>query len=94
MAKVLIKMQAPDFDKWKAAFDEFSANRKSNGSKGGLILRNSDDPNLVFILLDWDDLNNARKFYEPQSRKRRLEKGGVSTEPEIYFFEEVEKTSS
>ncbi len=94
MAKVLIKMQAPDFDKWKAAFEGFAADRESNGSKGGLILRDSDDPNLVFILLEWDNLNNARKFYGPQSRKRRLEKGGVSTEPEIYFFEEVEKTSA
>ena len=94
MAKVLIKMKAPDFDKWKSAFDEFSADRKLNGSKGGLILHNSDDPNMVFILLEWDDLNKAQKFYGPQSQKRRQDKGEVSREPEVYFFDEVEKTSS
>jgi len=93
LAKVLIKRRIPDYDKWKSAFDEFSADRKANGSKGGLILRDSDDPRLVYILLEWDDLDKARKFYEPQSRKKRFEKGGAAIEPEIYFIEEVEETS-
>lgn len=94
LAKVLIKRRIPDYNKWKSAFDEFSALRKANGSKGGLILRDSDDPRLVYILLEWDDLDKARKFYEPQSGKKRFEKGGAAIEPEIYFIEEVEETSN
>ena len=94
MAKVLIKRRIPDYDKWKSAFDGFSAERKANGSKGGLILRNADDPRLVFILLEWDDLDKARKFYAPQGQKKRFEKGGAAIEPEIYFIEEVEETSN
>ena len=94
LAKVLIKRRIPDYNKWKSAFDEFSALRKANGSKGGLILRDSDDPRLVYILLEWDDLDKAREFYEPQGRKRRFEKGGAAIEPEIYFIEEVEETSN
>ena len=94
MAKVLIKRRIPDYDKWKSAFDGFSAERKANGSKGGLILRDANDPRLVFILLEWDDLDNARKFYGPQGRKKRFEKGGAAIEPEIYFIEEVGETSN
>jgi heme-degrading monooxygenase HmoA len=94
MAKVLIKRRIPDYDKWKSAFDKFSADRKAHGSKGGLILRDSNDPRQVFILLEWDDLDKAWKFYEPQSRKKRFEKGGAAIEPEIYFIEEIEQTSN
>ncbi|WP_176720298.1 MULTISPECIES: hypothetical protein [Methanobacterium] len=50
MAKVLIKRRIHDYDKWKSAFDGFSADRKANGSKGGLILHDSDDPRLIYIL--------------------------------------------
>jgi heme-degrading monooxygenase HmoA len=93
LAKVLIKRRIPDYDKWKVAFEGFAVDREVNGSKGGLVLRDADDPRLIYILLEWDDLDKARKFYEPQSHKKRFEKGGAAIEPEIYFIEEVEETS-
>ncbi len=39
-----------------------AAVRKGAGSKGGLVLRNADDPTHVTILLEWDSLANGRQL--------------------------------
>lgn len=93
MANVLVKIRVENYDKWKSMFDKFVDDRKSKGSKGVTIFRDAEDPNLVIILLKWDELNSARKFYEPQISKKIPQKGGV-IEEEIYFLNEIEKTSA
>lgn len=93
MADVLVKIRVENYDKWKSMFDKFVDDRKSKGSKGATIFRDAGDPNSVRILLKWDDLSSARKFYEPQINKKIPQKGGV-IEEEIYFLNEVEKTSA
>ncbi|OEC85174.1 MULTISPECIES: hypothetical protein [Methanobacterium] len=93
MANVLVKIRVENYDKWKSMFDKFVDDRKSKGSKGVTIFRDTEDPNLVIILLKWDELNSARKFYEPRISKKIPQKGGV-IEEEIYFFNEIEKTSA
>ncbi len=89
MADVLVKIRVEDYEKWKSMFDNFNEERKAAGSKGANIFRDAEDPNLVIILLKWDDLNNARKFYEPRINKKIPQKGGV-TEEEINFLNEAE----
>lgn len=88
MANVLVKLKVEDYEKWKSMFDRFDVERKSAGSKGATIFRDAENSNLIFILLKWDDLSNARKFYEPQINKKIPQKGGV-LEEEIYFLNEV-----
>jgi heme-degrading monooxygenase HmoA len=93
MADVLVKIKVENYDKWKSMFDKFVDDRKSKGSKGATIFRDAKDPNLVMILLKWDDLSSAQKFYGPQISKEIPQKGGV-IEEEIYFLNEIEKTSA
>ncbi len=93
MVNVLVKLKVEDYEKWKSMFDNFDEERKASGFKGATIFRDVEDPNLVILLLKWDDLSNARKFYEPQVNKKIPQKGGV-TEEEIYFLNEAEKTST
>ncbi len=110
MAKVLAKIKVEDYDKWKSLFDKFSDDRKSKGSRGATIFRDAEDPNLVIVLFDWDNPDNARKhaklsfaapkiknfrlFHESQVNEKIPQKGGVLEEEEIHILNEVDKTSA
>ncbi len=94
MANVLAKIKVEDYNKWKFLFDKFTDDRKSKGSKGATIFRDADDPNLVIVLFDWDNPDNAQKFHESQINQKIPQKGGVLEEEEIHILKKVEKTSA
>ena len=91
MLHLLIHHKVHDYAKWKPGFDGFAATRKANGSKGGYLFRITDDPNEILILLEWDDLEKARRFTQSQDLREGMQRAGVSVQPEFYFLEEVER---
>ncbi len=93
MAHILIHHKVEDYKKWKLAFDDHAAYRSVNGSQGGKVFRNSSDPNEVFVLLEWDSLENAKKFAKSDQTKEVMKDAGVVGMPEIYFVEEINETS-
>ncbi len=94
MANILAKIRVENYEKWKTLFDKFADERKSKGSQGATIFRDAEDPNLVIVLFDWDNPNNAQKFHESQVNQKIPQKGGVLEEEEIHILSEVEKTSA
>jgi len=94
MAYMLVRHKVKDFKQWKPYFDEDAKRRKSGGSKGGFLYRNSDDPNEVFLLFKWDKLENAKKFQNREDLRDLMIKAGVSDNPDMYLIEEVEKLSA
>jgi hypothetical protein len=59
MAYILVQQSVADYAKWKFFFDEDGPIRQAGGSKGGMVLRNADDPHHVTVLLEWDSLESA-----------------------------------
>jgi len=94
MPYFLVRQKVKDYVRWKQVFDEQSAIRKTTGSKGGFIYRNSDDPNEVFVLLEANDLQKAREFARSEELRKAMERAGVTDKPDIYFLGEVERTSA
>jgi heme-degrading monooxygenase HmoA len=94
MAQFLVHHKVEDYNKWKPFFDQHSAFRAQNGSKGGKIFRSSNNPNEVFILFEWDSIANAQKFAQSDSLKETMQKAGVQGMPEVHFIEEVSSTSA
>lgn len=94
MNYVLVIHKIEDYDKWRTIYDENMTNRSDNGSKGAHVFRNDDNPNEIVILLEWDNLNNARKFYESSDLREKMQKAGVMGKPEIHFLEGIGKTSA
>ncbi|WP_340820309.1 hypothetical protein [Methanolobus sp. WCC4] len=90
MVYVLIRHVVEDFSKWKPGFDEHGSTRKTSGSKGGMLFRTSDDPNSLAILLEWDTIENARKFTGSAELKQKMEEVGVISKPEIIFLDKIE----
>ncbi len=94
MPHLLVRLQVQDFAKWKGVFDEHASMRGASGSKGGHVFQNADDPNVVFVVLEWDDLNRARQFMQSDDLRQAMERSGVTEQPGIYFLEEADRPAA
>ncbi len=54
-----------------------------------LFFRNSDKPDEVFILLEWDNHESSREFVQSGDWKKEMERSGVCDEPDFYFLEDA-----
>ena len=91
MPYLLVRHKVDDYERWKPGFDEHGATRRESGGKGGYLFRNAEDPNETVILLEWDNLENARRFAQSEDLRETMQRVGVADRPDIYFREEVEK---
>ena len=87
---VLVRHKVEDFDSWKTGFDASAEMRQSQGAEKGHLFRNADNPDEVFILLHWDDMDRAKAFTQSDELREAMEKSGVTDRPDIYFLDEVE----
>ena len=94
MAHLLVHHKIEDYSQWKPSFDEHASQRSESGSQGGKVFRSVNDPNELFILLEWDSLENAQKFVQSDKTKEAMKNAGVVGMPAIYFVEEIAKTST
>ena len=93
MANIFIHFKVEDYNKWKPVFESYGSFRSEYGSKGGKIYRNADNPNEIFILFEWDSIENARKFAQSDKLKEAMQKAGVMGKPEMNFLGEAVTTS-
>ena len=59
MAHVFVKHKVADFSTWKEIFDAFVETRHAGGEKSFQILHPDNDPNYLFLMFEWDSLQNA-----------------------------------
>jgi heme-degrading monooxygenase HmoA len=93
MSYILVHHNCEDFAKWKKAFDNHSAMRAQYGSKGGKVFQSANNPNELFVLLEWDSLENLQKFAQSDTLKSGMQEAGVVGMPAIYFLDEAAETS-
>ena len=93
MPYLLIRHKVEDYERWKKAFDDDEANRRASGSHGGHLLRDKDDPNLITILLEWDDEDSLRSFMESDTLQERMRSGTVTGEVEMDILDEAARPS-
>ena len=89
MTKLLIKQKVENFDTWKTAFDAHSDIRKSKGSTGGHIYQESNDPNSVSVLLEWDTpqhLDTFMHYMQSDEGKNLLSDAGVVGEWDVCVY--------
>lgn len=91
MPTLLIRHRVEDYATWKAAFDQHAPTRRANGSQGGHLLRNADDPNDVVILLTWDLMERARLFADSDDLREAMTRAGVTSCQDVWFLEEVDR---
>jgi hypothetical protein len=91
MPYMLVRHKVEDYERWKPGFDDHQAVRKESGGKGAVLFRNADDPNETVILLEWGNLEDARRFAGSDDLRETMQRLGVAGQPDIFFLEEVER---
>ncbi len=94
MPYMLVRHKIEDYAMWKPIYDQHANTRKASGSKKAHLFRNADNPNEIIIMYEWDDLDKARIFTRSEDLIKTMQKAGVIDKPDIYFLEEVERTSA
>lgn len=94
MTQLVVRHKVADYGKWKTVFDEHDATRKASGCKGYQLVRNVDDPNELIVVMEWDDLKNAREFAGSEDLREIMGRAGVTDAPDVYFCDTLEQRSS
>ena len=93
MKQLLFRHKVEDQAKWRSVFDANVALRKAAGSKGARVFSSASDPNELLILFEWESLESARRFAETPELQERIKRAGVG-QHDVYFLEEIERTSA
>ena len=51
-----------------------------SGCKGTHVFRNAENPNEIVILLEWDELENARQLIQSEDLREEMQRSGVYDE--------------
>jgi heme-degrading monooxygenase HmoA len=89
MAQLLVRHKVRDYATWKPAFDEHESARRAAGGKSARVFRTAEDPNEVVLLMEWDSVENARRFAESDDLHKVMEKAGVVDRPDVFFLNEA-----
>jgi heme-degrading monooxygenase HmoA len=89
MVHVIVRHRVADYGRWKEKFDAHQSKRKAGGELGYRLFTSAEDPREVTIFVDWDELENARKFAGSDELKQAMQTAGVVGGPEIRFLEDA-----
>ncbi len=85
MVRMFVRHPVVDFDAWKAAYDDFDAERRGMGVVGDAVFTAVDDDNDVTVWHDFDSLDVARDFAESDRLREVMAGAGVAGDPTIWF---------
>ncbi len=89
MIKMLIKIEVEDFSKWKTGFMAAESTRMAAGSTGSQVYQSADNPKLVVVITDWNDLEKAKSFSQSPALREAQQESGVISKPESYVLESL-----
>ena len=90
MAHVLFRHTVESYAKWRPIFNEQAGVREEAGAIGTpMVFRSGDNPFEVLVLMEWEELEMARKWVASDTLKAAMEESGVNDEPTVFFLTEV-----
>ena len=87
MTKMYVRHTVSDFATWKSIFDKHDVTRRQFGAKKSEAFSNSQNPNEVLAVIEWDNKDQAAKFLKESDVNEIMHNGGVTTAPEVSFAE-------
>jgi hypothetical protein len=82
MALVLGRFKVGDYDAWKQGFDSDPGGRKE-AARGHRVYRSVEDPNDVFVGVDFASADEAKSFRERLLASGALDDVDVKVEPTV-----------
>jgi len=85
MVRMFVRHPVNDFATWKAAYDDFDAERNGMGVTGDAVFQAVDDPNDVTAWHDFESFEQARTFAGSPRLREVMAGAGVAGPPTIWF---------
>ena len=82
MAFMILHLETDDFDTWKSFFDNDPVGRQET-AKGHVMLRGAQNPNEVFIRVEFGSTEDAEAFRDKLLASGALERATVLTQPTV-----------
>ncbi len=89
MVHVLVRHKVADYGRWKESFDSHLNARRRAGEVGFRLFHSMDDPRELFVMMDWESVEEARRFLNSSELRERMQQAGVQGEPEIQYLEDA-----
>ena len=84
---MIIRHSVQDYTDWKTGYDAHEPSRTAAGLTEKHLLQDADDPNMVTIIFEAEDLKRAREFSDSDDLREAMQKVGVLGKADIYFLE-------
>jgi hypothetical protein len=82
-----VRHTVADYAKWRPVFDSDASNRRAGGATGvQSVYRDQANPNDITLVLEWDNAENAQKFFHNPALAETMKSGGVISAPEARFL--------
>ncbi len=94
MTRIVIHLKLEEYREWRPIFDQLASARKDMGSLGGELLRNTEDPNDVFIMWKWDSLKAAQEYFNMPDWRNLMRSSGAKEPLDVHMYDIVETVQS
>jgi hypothetical protein len=84
MARVFIHHPVADYDTWRPVYDADAPRRAAAGLTDVAVLRDADDPNLIWIVGDADPAVVEAFLADPELGKK-MQEAGVTAPPQVWI---------
>jgi hypothetical protein len=79
-----VRHTVADYEKWRPFFDADETRRRAAGATGvNQVFRDANDPNVVTLVMQWDNVANAQKFANDPMLGEVMQKAGVIGMPAV-----------
>jgi hypothetical protein len=89
MAYVMVQHKIGKWSEFESIFRDDGERRRKLGSRGGRVFRNVDDPENIFVVFEWDDVDGARKFMDGLETHEAMEWATSGIWSRVYVTEEL-----
>jgi heme-degrading monooxygenase HmoA len=91
MATMFARATVQDYETWKAVFDSMSGLRRQYGEQSYRILQQENGSTELFVLFEWDNLENARRYATSSELREAMQRANFAEKPEFLFLEEADR---
>ena len=89
MTTLFVRHNVDDFSRWKKAYDEFDAERRSMGVTGDGVYQAVGDTNDVTVNHEFASAEAAKAFADSARLNEVMQSAGVQGAPTIWFANKV-----
>ena len=87
MKHMLVRHKVADFDAWKKVFDSHAEGQRGAGLVLENLMRNTEDPNEVFLFFTVTDSEAAHAFVNSPIAYEGAAQSGVLDEPDCWYLD-------